>query len=63
MSQSDVGFEALGRQNSDMPSLRTCRTSLLHHAFDHQIARLAAELPDPHIDDGYLTREDSKGGI
>jgi len=42
---------------------RTRRTPLLYHAFDDQIECLAAELPSPHVDDGYFTHEDGEGSI
>ena len=44
-------------------SLRTWRTPLLHHAFKHEVKSLTEELPSPHVDDGYLAHEDSKGSI
>jgi hypothetical protein len=43
--------------------LRTWRTPLLHHAFKHEVKSLTEELPSPHVDDGYLAHEDSKGSI
>jgi hypothetical protein len=44
-------------------SIRTWRTPLLYHAFKHEVKCLTEELPSPHVDDGYLAHEDSKGSI
>ena len=42
---------------------RTWRTPLLYHALDGQVECLAAELPSPHVDEGYFTHEDGQGSI
>jgi len=41
----------------------TWGTPLLYNAFHHEVECLAAELSNPHIDDGYLARDDGKSSI
>ncbi len=44
-------------------SSRTWGTSLLYYAFYHEVESLTAELSNPHVDDGYLARDDGKSSI
>jgi hypothetical protein len=44
-------------------TLRTWRTSLLYYALYDEVECLAAELSNPHVDDGDLARDDSKSSI
>jgi hypothetical protein len=44
-------------------SLRTWGTPLLYHAFYHEVECLTAELSSPHVDDGYLARDDGESSI
>jgi hypothetical protein len=44
-------------------SLRTWGTPLLYYAFYHEVECLAAELSNPHVDDGHLARDDGKSSI
>ena len=44
-------------------SLRTWGAPLLYYAFYYEVERFTAELSSPHVDDGYLARDDGKGSI
>jgi hypothetical protein len=44
-------------------SLRTWGTPLFYYAFHYEVESLTAELSDPHVDDGYLTRDDGESSI
>jgi hypothetical protein len=44
-------------------SLRTWGTPLLYYAFYHEVESFAAELSNPHVDDGYLPRDDGESSI
>ncbi len=44
-------------------SLRTWGTSLLYYSLYDEVECLATELSNPHVDDGYLARDDDKGSI
>ena len=44
-------------------SLRTWGTPLLYYAFHHKVECFAAELSNPHVDDGYLACDDGKSSI
>lgn len=41
----------------------TWGTPLLYYAFYHEVESLAAELSNPHVDDGHLARDDGEGSI
>ena len=44
-------------------SSRTWGTSLFYYALHYEVESLTEELPSPHVDDGYLTRDDGESSI